>query len=351
VSLTCFVVAALSLGSEVWPHPLPPAPLVGFSYSPMTSQWMQRDPANDLRLLLSATSPDLVRLPIYWDVTQPTPTSLDFSQIDQLLSVVALHNLQSSRPTALILTIGARNFLYPELHAPSWAGPREQPALGVAQSGAAYRTYFDATLLRYRSSSLLYSWQVENEPFDFVGNASTGDDLISASQLAWELGEVHRLDPKHPAVVTSFDGWNAMVDWLQVNATGVLAALHGYPSGHPEAALEASDVLGLDLYVDGPIAPLLRFTSIALRNAWKEEAVHFWAERAVAQNKQTWLMEVQAQPWETSTSFTPADLLDSAVDYRQEPVRVVLLWGVETWLRDPVWMSAAVHALAILREE
>ncbi len=314
----------------------------------MISQWMQHDPAADLSLLLSETEPDIVRLPVYWDATEPTPSGLNFSEIDQLLAVVERHDQVASRPTAVILTIGARNFLYPELHSPAWAGSRGQPALGLAQAGPAYRKYFDATLMRFRDSPLLYSWQVENEPFDYVGNVSTDYDVISASQLAWEIGEVHRLDPQHPAVITTFDGWNAAVDWLQVNASSVLATLGGYPSGHPEAALEAGDELGLDLYVDGPPAPL-RFAGVDLRTALKAGTVEYWAARAQAQHKQVWLMEVQAQPWGTSNSFTPADLLNSAIDYRQEPVQMVLLWGVETWLRSSVWMDAASRAINILR--
>jgi hypothetical protein len=47
--------------------------------------------------------------------------------------------------------------------------------------------------------------------------------------------------------------------------------------------------------------------------------------------------------------FTPANLYASAADYRQEPLSVVLLWGVATWLRDPAWMVAGQHAISILR--
>ena len=101
-----------------------------------------------------------------------------------------------------MLTIGARNFLYPELHEPAWAAPRRQPQLNDLQSAAAYRAYFEGSLMRYRSSALLYAWQVENEPL--------GDDQIKAAQLAWEIDEAHQLDPGHKVVTTSFDapsGW------------------------------------------------------------------------------------------------------------------------------------------------
>jgi len=340
---------ALVLGSEAWPQPAPPPPLAGFSFSPLTSIWAGRDPARDLTLLVDSTNPDLVRLPVYWETVQPSPDQLDFSSVDALLAVIAKHNQIAPNPTRVVLTIGARNFLYPELHEPAWAGPRQQPYLNEVQSGTAYRAYFEGSIERYRSSPLLYAWQVENEPLDYVGNSFTGDDQIKVVQLDWEIAAVHRLDPAHKAVTTTFDGWNVAVDMMQVYTPGVLYRLGGWPSGHPEGALEAGDALGLDLYVDGPTTPL-RFTSPDLRAEWKEQAVGWWATRAHAMGKDLWLAEMQAQPWSASPGqFSPSDLVASAVDYRQEQLQVVLLWGVDTWLQSPAWLAAATKALAILR--
>ena len=86
--------AALLLGSEVWPPTPTPAPLVGFSYSPLMLYGNQRDPAQDLRILLDATNPDLVRLPVYWESVQPAPDTLNFSSVDGLLAVVAEQGLR-----------------------------------------------------------------------------------------------------------------------------------------------------------------------------------------------------------------------------------------------------------------
>ena len=322
---------------------------MGFSYSPDVSTWSGRNPQADLGYLLSTTNPDLVRLPVYWDVTQPSPHNLDYSSVDNLMAVVAWHNSHATRQTRVILTIGARNFLYPELHTPAWIGPRQQPQLGNAQVGTAYREYFDTTIVRYRNNPLLYAWQVENEPFDYVVNEETGADQISPEQMTWEIDEVHDLDGHHRAVTTSFDGWNVIVDWMQLDATPLLWALHGYPSGHPGPALDAADALGLDIYVDGASTPL-RFTSIPLRTTWKAETIQFWADQAKAQNKQVWLMEMQAEPWAVSPgSYSTADLLATAASYRREPLNVVLLWGAETWLADPAWLGAASGAMTILR--
>lgn len=344
----CLVAAAVLLGSETWAKEEPPAPLVGFSYSPQIASSASNDAPQELATLLAATDPDLVRLPIYWEEVQPTPDSLDFSSVDELLDVVKAHNTFAEHPTRVVLTLGARNILYPELHQPAWADPREQPHLDEVQAGSLYRTYFDESVLRYRSAPLLYAWQVENEPLDNVFNERTGADQITPAQLSWEISEVHALDPAHKVGVTTFDGWNMYIDLLQLYAPLVLAGLGAYPSGHPEEALQMGDALGLDLYLDQPSTPY-QFTSPDLRSVWKQQAVSFWADRAKAQGKDLWLAEVQAQPWKGRTSFQPANLVASAVGYRQEPVQVVLLWGVETWLRDPAWMAAANHAMTILR--
>ncbi len=346
--LICLAALALLLGSEAWPPAKTAAPLVGFSYSPVESLGADRVPTQDLAMLLDATDPDLVRLPIYWESVEPTPDSLDFSSVDELLAVVEEHDQVASRQTRVVLTIGARNFLYPELHEPVWAGPRAQPHLNDVQSGAAYRAYFDGSLMRYRSSPLLYAWQVENEPFDYVVNASTGADQITVEQLSWEISQVHQLDPGRTVVTTTFDGWNSTIDMLQLYAPPLVAALHAYPSGHPGETLAAGDALGLDVYSDAPSTPL-RFTSPDLRSVLKQQALDFWAGQAKAQGKQLWLAEMQAQPWTEPSAFTPANLVASAVDYRQEPLKVVLLWGAETWLKDPAWMAGAQQAMAIMR--
>lgn len=346
--LILILTVAVALGSEAWTAAPPPPPQVGFSFSPVTSEQADRDPARDLSVLLAATNPDVVRLPVYWEYIEPAPGKYDFSSVDSLLAVIAAHNAMSTRPTRVVLTVGVRNFLYPELHEPAWAGPRQQPYITQAQESQAYRAYFAASIARYRGSRLLFAWQVENEPLDVVGNALTGIDDIDPGQLAWEIGEVHHLDPLHRVVTTTYDGWNVAVDMLQVYATPLLRLLHGYPSGHPEQTLEAGDALGLDLYLEGPSIPL-DFTSVDLRAEWKRQALSFWAAQAQATGKQLWLAEMQAQPWGDSTSFTPSDLVDSAEDYRQERLQVVLMWGVDTWLDDPAWLEAGIQAMNVLR--
>ncbi|HSS61205.1 MAG TPA: hypothetical protein VLK30_07100 [Candidatus Limnocylindrales bacterium] len=346
--LLVLISAALMLGSETWPHNAPASPLAGFSFSPQTSTTAGRDPAQDLKLLLEATDPDVVRLPIYWEEVEPTPDRLDFKSVDALLEVIETHNATSSNPTRVVLTVGARNFLYPELHMPYWAGPRQQPFIDIAQQGEPYRIYFDSSITRYRASPLLYAWQVENEPLDNVVNDLTGDDQITPEQLSWEMDEVHRLDPNHQAIITTYDGLNVNVDMVQVWAPEFSWPLG--PAGHPQDSLTTGDALGLDLYIDGPNISYRHLSSINLRATWKQQAIHYWSDRANKQGKALWLAEMQAQPWGPTSTFTPAHLITSAIDYRQERLQVALLWGVDTWLTDPSWLSAGARAMQILRD-
>ncbi|HXO58467.1 MAG TPA: hypothetical protein VN834_01595, partial [Candidatus Acidoferrum sp.] len=101
------------------PLPLNPA-LVGFSFSPAAVP-PGVDPVQALTTLLSTLQPDLVRLPIYWSTVAPTPTSLDYSEIDQLIATIEAHNsTKGSRHAQVVLVVGARNLVYPEVHLPDW---------------------------------------------------------------------------------------------------------------------------------------------------------------------------------------------------------------------------------------
>ncbi len=108
--LVVVIAAALALGSEVWPHDAPAPPLAGFSFSQLISEYADRDPIQDLKQLLAATEPDLVRLPIYWESVGTNRGQLDFSSVDALLDVIGEHNQRSGHQTRVVLTVGARNF-------------------------------------------------------------------------------------------------------------------------------------------------------------------------------------------------------------------------------------------------
>jgi len=351
------VLAAVSVASAVFPtlavDPAPPAlnpPLVGFSFSPAALP-SGSDPERALARLLNALQPDLVRLPVYWSTVAPTATSLDYAEVDRLIKTVQAHDAKKgSRHTQVVLVVGARNLVYPEVHLPGWLDTRQVHKLETLLKTSSYRRYLETTFRRYAGLPLLRAWQVENEPLDNATINQVTNGALPASMVRSEVDLLRSIDLVHEVVVTTFNSSHVMLD---VEATSPLAWLYAHlpgakPAGHPAQALTMGDTLGLDLYVVTDSTPLDIITS-STRIAWKEETLDFWQTQAQHHGRALWVTEMQATPWIGSTGFTMNDLLSSALAYRGHGVSVYLLWGVENWLDSPEWMQAGMSSIKLLR--
>jgi hypothetical protein len=322
-----------------------PAPLVGFSFSPKLARSDGQDPVLMLRTLLRDVQPGLVRLPIYWDTVAPRPGVLDFTEYDGLLDVIAAYDAtHPARRTQVVLVVGARNLGAPELHAPDWLERNGRLSLAHELRLPFYADYLEATVLRYSSNSLLFGWQIENEPLDST-NPQLGDIAVPADVVAEEVRQTHHLDPAHPVVVTTFNSPNIALDDL--GWAFQRFSPWPLPGGHPRPTLQLGDVLGLNAYVVTPNA--FGSVSVTRRMVWKRDTLRYWTEQARSQHKQVWITEMQAAPWEGVDGFTPADLEQSAELYRDTGVSAVFLWGAEQWLASPTWLSAARQATKTLQ--
>jgi len=331
------------------PAPLNPA-LVGFSFSPAAVP-SGVDPEQALATLLLNLQPDLVRLPIYWGTVAPTPTSLDYAQVDRLIATIQAHNnLKGSRRTQVVLVVGARNLVFPEVHLPDWLDTRDVHKLDTLLKTPTYRTYLETTYRRYASLSILRAWQVENEPLDNASLYQLTNGALPASMIRSEVDLLRSIDLVHEVIVTTFNSSHVSLDargasplaWLYARLPGAQSA------GHPAQALTIGDTLGLDLYVVTDSTPLDVVTA-STRIAWKEESLDYWQGQATSHGRALWVTELQASPWIGTTGFTVDDLLSSALAYRGHGVSAYLLWGVEDWLDSPMWMEAGITAIGILR--
>jgi hypothetical protein len=331
------------------PPPLNP-PLVGFSFSPAALP-PGVDPEQALATLLSSLQPDLVRLPVYWSSVAPTPTSLDYTDVDRLIAIIETHNSKKgSRHTQVVLVVGARNLVSPEVHLPDWLDTRDVHTLDTLLKTASYRAYLETTFRRYASLSLLRAWQVENEPLDNASLNELTNGAIPASTMRSEVDLLRSIDLVHQVIVTTFNSSHVSLDARGASALGWLYAhLPGAkPAGHPAQVLTMGDTLGLDLYVVTDSTPLDVVTA-STRIAWKEEALDYWQAQAQSHGRALWITELQGSPWTGTTGFTLDDLLSSALAYRGHGVSAYLLWGVEDWLESPAWMEAGITAIGLLR--
>src|ERR1700737_4814606 len=160
ISVIVPAAAFPTLAVDPAPTPLNP-PLVGFSFSPAAVP-SGVDPAQALASLLSKLQPDVVRLPIYWSTVAPTPNSLDYTEVDRLIATIRAHNAKKgSRRAQVVLVVGARNFLYPEVHLPNWLDTRDVHKLEKLLKTPSYRHYLNTTFRRYALLDVLSAWQVQ----------------------------------------------------------------------------------------------------------------------------------------------------------------------------------------------
>jgi hypothetical protein len=351
-ALTAVLVPAAAfptLAVDPAPPPLNP-PLVGFSFSPAALS-PGTDPEEALAHLLNTLQPDLVRLPVYWSSVAPTPTSLDYAEVDRMIQTVKAHNAKKgARHTEVVLVVGARNLVFPEVHLPGWLDTRDVTKLEKLLKTASYRQYLATTFRRYASLSFLRAWQVENEPLDNASINQLTNGALPASMIRSEVDLLRSIDLVHQVVVTTFNSSHVALD---VEASSPLGWLYAHlpgarPAGHPAQALTMGDTLGLDLYVVTESTPL-SVISASTRIAWKEDALDYWQGQAQKNGRALWVTEMQATPWIGTTGFTTDDLVSSALAYRGHGVSVYLLWGVENWLDSPAWMQAGMTSIKLLR--
>jgi hypothetical protein len=350
-ALTAVVMpaAAYPTGFAPAPPPLNP-PLVGFSFSPAA---LPPDvlPAQALSELLNSLQPDLIRLPVYWSSVAPSANTLDYRDVDSMIATIQTHNAKKGvRQTQIVLVVGARNLVFPEVHLPSWLATRDVHKLETLLKNASYHRYLETTFQRYAELPLLYAWQVENEPLDNAPINQLTNGALPAAMVRSEVDLLQSIDPVHQVIVTSFNSSHVSLDMEGASPIGWLYAhLPGpKPAGHPLQALTIGDALGLDLYVVTASTPLDIITA-ATRISWKEETLDFWETQAQKHGKAFWITEMQATPWIGTDGFTVDDLISSALAYRGHGVSVYLLWGVENWLTSPAWLSAGVTSINILR--
>jgi hypothetical protein len=325
-------------------------PLVGFSFSPRAASWLGEDPQAALPALLTQLSPDLVRLPVYWDSVEPARGRFDYSEVDRALATIRQYNLgHPTRPARVILEVGARNMGYPELYVPHWLPLALQSAAPLAVADPEYAAYLSASFTRYRHEPLLYSWQLENEPLDDVPTTAGSPADLPGEVLQEEFEAVKAIDPSHDVVVTTYNSSTLSLDLTALTpaASGIAGNPTPQPAGHPLESLQLGDALGLDVYVvTGQTS--LADAGVRKRTDWKRAALDYWAEQSRTMQKPLWITEMQGTPWPGHTDFSTDDLLYSAHRYRGSAAGVVLLWGVESWLLSPAWMKAGVQAREVL---
>lgn len=245
-----------------------------------------------------------LRLPVYWDTLEPENGKFDFSQTDYLITGAEKNNAQ------VLLVVGMKQPRWPECFMPSWV--KKLPEKERREKLLASIT---TIINRYKGSSAVWGWQVENEPLMKFGE---GCDKIDRNFLKSEVETVRQLDPTRPVVLTDS---GELRPW--------------------RTPMRLSDVFGTTLYrkVEDRIFGVLYFPFPPSYYALKSGIVN----RIFApKNQRTFIAELQAEPWTlqpvstVSTqgqvkSFSTKQFLDNINFAKQTGFSEIYLWGVEWW--------------------
>ena len=233
-----------------------------------------------------------LRLIAYWDIIEPKKNEFDFAGLDWQIDEA------QKRGVEVILALGRKTPRWPECHEPAWA-----KALWNSDSVNYEKElfgYVEAVVLRYKNSTAVKAWQVENEPlFPFGECRPTGLRFLT----------------REMALVRSLDGRPiALTDSGELGFAWPLLAAKG-------------DMFGTTLYryVYNKVFGNIKYTLIPpgyfqLKKIWAHDIL----------GKDIFIAELHSEPWPpqgmNSAMFT--EIADYA---KVSGFPSAYWWGVEWW--------------------
>ena len=257
----------------------------------------------------------LVRISAYWDEIRKN----GYAELDWILDAAR------GAGQSILLTVGMKAIRWPEFYIPPdlEASAHRDGRIGLdSPLSQPVITFVSEAVARYRDRPHIVGWQVENEPFNRSGPQRW---WIDPRLVRREVEAVRDLDPR-PIVLNAFAHFDSHMDrqsrprWRK-----------------PEKEIiDVADILGLDVY-----------TTIGARTAsadW-DDSVGRWLGVAEKHGKRAWIIESQAEPW-NSPSFAPNDMLAIYERLARAGFSTILLWGCENWFAtaaagDSSWLDAA----------
>jgi hypothetical protein len=281
--------------------------ILGTSFVSQYAESFGLDPQETLEAILGDLGVRQIRLVSYWNQIEKSPGRYDFSELDWQFEMAKKYSAKVS------LAIGLRQPRWPECHEPKWinvdTGSKSswEPQL---------YSYMTAVINRYKDSSALIQYELENEFFMKVFGECKD---FNRDRLIYEFNMVKRLDPSHPVVISRSNNW------------------YGIPVGQPVP----------DLYA---ISVYKRVWDAIVTKRYFEYPLPAWFYAALAGSEEIYsgrnmiIHELQAEPWtprglpiiETSLEeqfkSMSAERMKSRIEYgKSTGMRAIALWGAEWW--------------------
>jgi len=253
-----------------------------------------------------------LRLAAHWPMVEPINDVYNFAELDYQIARAEEVGAE------VILAVGRRLPRWPECHVPQWAAELEWE-----KQKEEITEYMTVVMNRYKNSSAITTWQIENEPYLEVF-ATQHCGLLDEGFLEEEIALAKTIDSTRPILVTD---------------SGNLGTWAG--------AYKNGDQFGTSVYIYFWNPELGQFrTAIP---AWFYRAKESIMELLYGQ-KETMLIELSAEPWllepivdtdiETQYSRMNLEKFNDILEYAKDTrYQRQYLWGAEWWY----WLSKRGH--------
>lgn len=280
----------------------------GVAFDPYYAEYLGLDWRKTYLSLLDEVGVDHLRLVAFWDALEPEDDRLDFARLDFQVEEA------EKRGVKLIIGIGRRLPRWPECHVPAWA-----KGYSEKEQQAEVLELLPQIVNRYKESSLLEFWQVENEPYVWFFGECPGPDEQFIRQ---EMDLVKGLDPNRPILLTES---GELSTWFKIS--------------------RLADHIGISMYEiiydDGKsLIPIPGYRRYPLPQEYYRIKANFY--KRLGWVNEIFVSELQAEPWgskplvemtleEQYLSFNP-DIFRYNVRFaRSSGFSRFYLWGAEWW--------------------
>lgn len=258
-----------------------------------------------------------IKIHTQWDFVEGKKNQYFFNDIDWQIQQAKQRNVK------IIYVVGMKTGRWPECHIPQWASP-----LGEEQQQENLLQYIKEVVLRYKDSSTITYWQVENEPLLHFGQCPSWyykDD----SFLKKEVELVKSLDSTRQIIVSDS---GELSSWFNASRIGDILGTTMYRRAWVNISNFGFSGKYPGFYGTYPIPPIFYFLKTQLIG-------HVF-------NKRVMCIELQAEPWgpdffynlslqEQAKTMDLAQFKANITYAKKTGLDTFYLWGSEWWY----WMK------------
>lgn len=313
LTLPLFLGAILFVGKPVQTKEI----TWGVNFSQKHSELLGLNWRENYLALLDDLKVKNIKIITHWDLIEAKKDEYFFEDLDWQI------NESEKRERNIIFVIGIKTGRWPECHIPAWARN-----LSKEEQQKEILEILEKIVLRYRRSSSLIFWQVENEPFFPFGECPDIDENF----LKKEIELVKFLDPTRSVIFTDSGEFSF---WFK--------------------AAKFGDIVGTTLHRRVWFKELNRYLNYPFR------PVYYWRKSQLIKklfHKKVICVELQAEPWgpkllydlplkEQEKTMDLAQFKENIEFAKKTGLDTFYFWGLEWWYwlkvkkdRPEIWLEA-----------